>query len=193
MQNAMPFWYVVRTKPKHEHIAAANLERHLGLEIFLPRVRLEKLTRRGLVKRLEPLFPSYLFVHCVMEDRVADLQHVSGVSKIVRFGDRIPAVAETAIKELQLHFGADDTLVVENHLVPGDEVTVAEGAFAGLDATVLKNLPARKRVQILLDVLGRPTPVEVRRAALLTKKNTLAEVAPVLAAPCRRERAEVGV
>jgi transcriptional antiterminator RfaH len=193
MQNAMPFWYVVRTKPKHEHIAAANLERHLGLEVFLPRVRLEKLTRRGVVKLVEPLFPCYLFVHCVMEDRVADLQHVSGVSKIVRFGDRIPAVAEGAIKELQLHFGADDTLVVENHLVPGDEVTVAEGAFAGLDALVLKNLPARRRVQILLDVLGRPTLVEVRREALLTKKNTMADMAPVLAATDRRERAEVGV
>jgi transcription antitermination factor NusG len=128
-----------------------------------------------------------------MEDRVADLQHVSGVSKVVRFGDRIPVVAEAAIKELQRHFGADDTLVVENHLVPGDEVTVAEGAFAGLDALVLKNLPARKRVQILLDVLGRPTLVEVRREALLTKKNTLADVVPVLAAIDRRERAEVGV
>ena len=193
MQNTMPFWYVVRTKPKHEHIAAANLERHLGLEVFLPRVRLEKLTQRGLVKLLEPLFPCYLFVHCVIEDRVADLQHVSGVNKIVRFGDRIPSVAETAIKELQRHFKADDTLVVENHLVPGDEVTVTEGAFAGVDALVLKNLPARQRVQILLDVLGRPTPVEVRREVLLTKKNTLADLAPALAAPGRRERAEVGV
>ena len=193
MQNTLPHWYVVRTKPKHEHIAVANLERHFGLDVFLPRLRLEKLTRRGLVKQVDPLFPCYLFVHCVIEDRLADLQHVSGVSKLVRFGEKIPQVADTVIKELQFHFRTDDTLVVENHLTPGDEVTVTEGAFAGLDALVLKNLPARKRVQILLEVLGRPTPVEVRREALLTKKSTLAEVAPALAAPRRQERARVRV
>ena len=134
MQNTLPFWYVLRTKPKHEHIAAANLERHFGLEVFLPRLRLEKLTRRGVVKQIDPLFPCYLFVRCVMEDRMADLQHASGISKIVRFGDKIPQVSEATIKELQCHFAADDTLVVENHLTPGDEVTVTEGAFAGLNA-----------------------------------------------------------
>lgn len=187
----MPFWYVVRTKPKHEHIAAANLKRQFGLDVFLPRLRLEKLTRRGLVKLVDPLFPCYLFVHCVIADRMTDLQHASGISKIVRFGEIIPQVADTVIKELQFHFGTDDTLVVENHLTPGDEVTVTEGAFAGLDALVLKNLPARKRVQILLEVLGRPTPVEVRREALLNKKNTLAEVAPALAAPHRQVRTRV--
>jgi transcriptional antiterminator RfaH len=193
MQNTEPFWYVVRTKPKHEHIAAANLGHQLGLEVFLPRLRVEKLTRRGVVKMVDPLFPCYVFVHCVMADRVADLQHISGVSKIVRFGDKIPQVPDEAIKELQFHFGADDTLVVENHLTPGDEVTLAEGAFAGLDALVLKNLPARKRVQILLEVLGRPTLVEVRREAVLAKKSTLAERAPVLAAFGRQERTGVSV
>ena len=193
MENTLPFWYVVRTKPKHEHIAAANLERQFGLNIFLPRLRMEKLTRRGLVRQVMPLFPCYLFVEGVAEDRLCDFQHASGISKIVRFGEIVPQVAEAVIKELQFHFGTDDTLVIENHLTPGDEVTVAEGAFAGLDALVLKNLPARKRVQILLEVLGRPTPVEVRREALLAKKNTLAALAPALAVPGRQERGRAGV
>ena len=193
MQNSLPFWYVVRTKPKHEHIAAAKLERQFGLEIFLPRLRLEKFTRRGVVRQVDPLFPCYLFVRCVIEDRLADVQSTSGVSKILRFGNRIPPVSDAAIKELQCHFGMDDTLVVENHLTPGDAVTVSEGVFAGLDALVLKNLPGRKRVQILLEVLGRPTPVEVLRDVLVMKHSTLAEAAPVLAAPHFQERARVGL
>ena len=194
MQNNLPLWYVVRTKPKHEHIAAANLERQLRLEVFLPRVRLEKLTRRGLVRTVDPLFPCYLFVHCVIEECMADLQHIGGIGKVVRFGDKTPHIPEGTIKELQCHFVADDTLVVENHLVPGDEVAVTEGVFAGLEARVLKNLPARQRVQILLEVLGRPTPVEARREALLMKKNTLADMAPALASvPNRQERARVSL
>src|SRR5262245_29489064 len=54
-------WYCARTKPKHEHIASANLQRHAGLEVFCPRLRVEKSTRRGIVRVSEPLFPNYIF------------------------------------------------------------------------------------------------------------------------------------
>ena len=180
-------WYSARTKPKHEHIASANLRKQLGLEVFLPRLRLEKVTRRGLVRSLEPLFPCYIFIRCAIEDCLGDIQHTAGINKIVHFGGRIPQVADSIIEELQACFEADDTITVESCLSPGDEVTLTDGAFAGLSAFVLKSLPARKRVQILLDILGQATPVEVAREALILKKNSLADLAPALAAPIRRE------
>jgi hypothetical protein len=52
-----------------------------------------------------------------------------------------------------------------------------------MSAYVLRNLPARKRVQVLLDILGRPTPVEVDRNSLVLERNSLAYLAPILAAP----------
>jgi len=48
MQIPNPAWYCARTKPKHEHIAAANLQKNLGLEVFHPRLRMERATRRGI-------------------------------------------------------------------------------------------------------------------------------------------------
>jgi transcriptional antiterminator RfaH len=191
MQTLMPAWYSARTKPKHEHIAAANLCKQLDLDVFFPRLRLEKLTKRGLIRVVEPLFPCYIFVRCVIEERVSDIQHTSGISSLVHFGNKIPHIPDPIIGELQECFGADDTIVVESRLAPGDEVTVGAGAFAGMSALVLKNLPAKKRVQILLDVLGRPTPVEVGRDALMLKKNTLADMVPILAAPARQEMLHV--
>src|SRR5580700_6177286 len=183
MQAIQPAWYSARTKPKHEHIATANLRRQLGLPVFFPRIRIEKMTRRGLVRVAEPLFPCYIFVRCVVEERVNEIQHLSGVSKLVQFGGKYPQVADAIIEELQACFGREDLISVESHLAPGDEVTVAAGAFAGMSAQVLKSLPAKKRVQILLDILGRPTTVEVGREAVMLKKNTLADLAPFLAAP----------
>jgi len=188
MQVTEPAWYSARTKPKHEHIATANLRRHLGLPVFFPRIRHEKVTRRGLVKVVEPLFPCYIFVYCVVEDRVNEIQHLSGVSKLVQFGGRFPQVADEIIEELQTWFEGDELISVETQLMPGDEVTVAAGAFAGMSAQVLKSLPAKKRVQILLDILGRPTAVEVGNEAVMLKKNTLADLAPFLAAPGGQER-----
>ena len=191
MQALMPAWYSVRTKPKHEHIATANLRRHLALAVFFPKIRLEKLTRRGLVRVVEPLFPCYIFIHCVVEEQVNEIQHVSGVSRLVQFGNKFPPVADPIMEELQACFGVDDLIAVERRLAPGDEVTVAAGAFAGMSAHVLKSLPAKKRVQILLDILGRPTPVEVGSEAVLLKNNTLADLAPCLAATVGAERARV--
>src|ERR1035441_10334880 len=58
-------WYCARTKPKHEHIAAATLRRDLGLEVFNPRLRSERATFRGVIKRVtDPLFPCYIFIRC---------------------------------------------------------------------------------------------------------------------------------
>jgi transcriptional antiterminator RfaH len=191
MQTMTPAWYSARTKPKHEHIAAANLRRHLALPVFFPRIRLEKVTKRGLVRVIEPLFPCYIFIRCIVEERDAEIQHVSGISRLVKFGNRYPQVTDTIIEELQVGFGADDLLLVENQLLPGDEVTVAAGAFAGMNAQVLKSLPAKKRVQILLEILGRPTTVEVGSEAVMLKKNSLADLAPFLAAPSGREMLRV--
>ena len=188
MQCLQPAWYSARTKPKHEHIAAANTRCQLDLPVFFPRIRLEKLTRRGLVRVTEPLFPCYIFIHCVVEELASDLQRLSGISKMVEFGGKHPPVAEAIIGELQACFGREDLLLLESRLAPGDEVTVTSGAFAGMSAQVLKSLPAKKRVQILLDILGRPTAVEVGREVVMLKNNTLAELAPFLAAPAARER-----
>ena len=62
---------------------------------------------------------------------------------------------------------------------------VASGAFAGMQAKVLRVLPATRRVQILLEVLGGPTSVEVDRASIVLEKNTVADRAPILAAAPR--------
>ncbi len=191
MQIMQPAWYSARTKPKHEHIAAANLRRHLALPVFFPRIRLEKLTRRGLIRVVEPLFPGYIFVRCVVEEQVDEIQFLSGIGKLVEFGGKYPRVADPIIEELQACFGQDDLISVDRRLAPGDEVTVAAGAFAGMKAQVLKSLPAKKRVQILLDILGRQTTVEVGTEVVTLKKNTVADLAPFLAAPASPVRVRV--
>ena len=157
------------------------------MPVFFPKLRLEKLTRRGLVRVVEPLFPCYIFLHCVVEEQINEIQHVSGISRLVRFGHGFPQIADAIIEELQACFRQDDLIDVERRLAPGDEVTVATGAFAGMSAQVLKNLPAKKRVQILLDILGRLTMVEVGSEAVMLKKNTVADLAPFLAAPAQPE------
>jgi len=183
MQTELPAWYCARTKPKHEHIAAAGVSKNLKLEVFQPQLKIEKATLRGVIRVTEPLFPCYIFVRCVIAERMDDIQYTTGVSHFVRFGQKIPVVADAIIEELQQWFSPAGLMTIEDQLAPGDEVTVADGAFAGASSRVLRMMPARQRIQILLDVLGRPTPVEVERSSVVLVRNSLAQLAPALAAP----------
>ena len=174
-------WYCARTKPKHEHIAAANVRKRLNLEVFHPQLRIERATRRGVVRVIEPLFPGYIFVRCAIEEKLNEIQRTNGISSLVHFGNRIPTVEDSVIGELQECFEAESPLALNDCLAPGDEVLVGDGAFAGMRAFVLRVLPARQRVQVLLDILGRPTPVEVDRGSVVLERNTVADRAPILA------------
>jgi transcriptional antiterminator RfaH len=179
-------WYCARTKPKHEHIAAANVRQNLGLEVFHPRLRIERATQRGAMRVVEPLFPCYIFIRCVLEEDFSDVRRTSGISSLVHFGQKIPTVPDLIIEELRECFEADDPMTVEDRILPADEVIFVDGAFTGMRAFVLRVMPAKKRVQVLLEVLGGPTPVEVERSAVVLERNTLADSVPVLAAPAQK-------
>ncbi|MFZ0825974.1 MAG: transcriptional activator RfaH [Verrucomicrobiia bacterium] len=183
MKTESPAWYCARTKPKHEHIAAANLRKNLNLEVFHPRLRIERATRRGVMKVSEPLFPCYIFFRCLIEEKLNEIKHTSGVSTVVHFAQKIPQIADAVIEELRECFEGEETMTVEDRLSPGDEVIVAEGAFSGMSAFVLRVMPARRRVQVLLDVLGRPTPAEVDESSVVIEGNRVANLVPMLAAP----------
>lgn len=177
-------WYCARTQPKHEHIAAASIARKLELEVFHPRLRIEKATRRGVVRFVEPLFPCYIFVRC----RVPELQsvrYVSGISSLVHFGDKIPSVPDDTIDELRQCFEGEEPMAVEERLRPGSEVVVAQGVFLGSRGVVVNVLPAKQRVQILLDFLGRTTLAEVDRKALQVENRSIADLMPNLAMATR--------
>ncbi len=191
MKIESPAWYCARTKPKHEHIAAANLRKNLNLEVFHPRLRIERATRRGVMRVSEPLFPCYLFFRCLIEEKLGEIQRTSGVSTVVHFAHRIPKIADAVIEELKECFEGEETMTVEDRLSPGDEVIVAEGAFSGMRAFVLRVMPARKRVQVLLDVLGRPTPAEIDENSVVVEGNGVANLVPMLAAPVLQDTAVV--
>jgi transcriptional antiterminator RfaH len=176
-----PAWFCVRTQPKHEHIAARNLRGRLGLSVFNPRLRIERSTRRGVVRVTEPLFPCYVFARCQLAENCDDIRYTSGVSSLVHFGPKIPAVPDEVIEELRQCFESEEPIEVEDQLLPGSQVTLVEGPFMGSEGVIVRVLPARQRVQILLDFLGRTTLTEVDRRSLATEDRSIFHLMPFMA------------
>jgi transcription antitermination factor NusG len=73
-------------------------------------------------------------------------------------GDLLAAVPE----------GAGETITIQPEVQLGQEVQVVEGAFAGLRAVVTRVMPARQRVAVLLEFLGRMSETEVPMGNVLS-------------------------
>lgn len=169
-----------------------GLRKNHQLEVFHPRLRIERATKRGVVRVSEPLFPCYIFVRCVIEQSLNEIQRTNGITTVVHFAHRIPPIADSVIEELKECFAGEETMTVADRVSPGDEVLVANGAFRGMNAFVLRVMPARKRVQVLLDILGRPTPAEIDEDWVVMEGNTMADLVPILAAPRAESFAVLG-
>jgi transcriptional antiterminator RfaH len=162
-------WFCLRTHPKHEHVAAAQLRQEADLEVFLPRIRFQRPTRCGPAWITEALFQNYLFARFDLMVSLRRVQATRAVRGVVHFGNRWPTVPEAAIEELRAAMEGEGPRVVEDSLRPGDVVRIAEGAMHGLEAVVSRVMPAQLRVAVLLDFLGRQTTVELDRSQLIVE------------------------
>jgi transcriptional antiterminator RfaH len=154
-------WFCLQSQSKHEHIAAAHLRQAGVAEIFLPRIRFARVTRRGKVWFTEALFPGYLFAKFDWRASLRRVQHASGVRGVVHFGERWPTIPDETIAELRRAFGESGLRTLGAEPAPGDEVLIAGGALHGLRAVIAGVLPKAARVAVLLDFLGRQTVIEL--------------------------------
>lgn len=160
-------WYCLQAKYKHERVAAAHLRELRGVIVFCPRIRFRRQARRGVAWVTEALFPGYLFAHFDLARMHRAVGYARGIRAIVRFANRYPTIEERIIDQLREQVGEKQIKLMDYEPSRGDSVKVAEGAFAGLEAVVTQNLPARARVRVLLDFLGRKVETELQRSAVL--------------------------
>ncbi|TAG10742.1 MAG: hypothetical protein EAZ42_02560 [Verrucomicrobia bacterium] len=170
-------WYGVRCQTKREHIAAEQL-RHLdGVEVFCPRIRYRKATRRGKIWWHEALFPGYLLARFELSRMERGVSFCQGVRGLVRFGSEVPPIPEGFIETLRqeckspLSDQTQDLIELSPTIEIGDEVEIAYGAMRGLTGTVISMPTATERVKILMDFLGQAQPIDIDLFALLLPRH----------------------
>lgn len=178
-QAKAPAWYCVRCQTKREHIAAQHLRELEGIEVFCPRLRYRKATRRGKIWWMEPMFPGYLLAKFVMADMERAVTFCQGVRGLVRFGPEIPAVPESFVEALRHEIvsrqgaEADELVTLTPTIELGDEVEIAHGPFQGMQGTVVAVPSATERVKILLEFLGKPHAVDMDLFSILLPRRPI--------------------
>ena len=154
-------WFCLRTQPKHEHLAATALRRQLEITCFSPRLRFRRATRRGAVWFVEAMFPGYLFAEFVYSRQHRQVEYSPGIQGAVRFGDQVAALDSSTIANLRQAADEKEVVTFNPEIQVGQAVRIAEGPFQGLEALVTQLLPAKERIRVLLDFLGRSLETEV--------------------------------
>ena len=165
------FWFCVQAHPKHEHIAAAGLEKVGGFEVFNPQIRFRRATRRGPVWFTESAFAGYIFARFNLQQHLDIVRYSASVSKVVHFNSGYPSIPEGQMQELRTIFGSDETLILASDLAIGDKVRIVGGAFHDLLAVVQQVLPAKQRALALLEFLGQMTTVELGLESIVVEER----------------------
>ena len=162
-----PVWFCLKTQPKRENLAATALRRQFGVECFSPRLRFRKMTQRGPVWFVEAMFPGYLFAKFVYSTQRRAVENSHGIQGIVHFGDHLATLPEHVVSALQSRVGSEEIVTIDCSIKLGQPVQIVQGPFQGLQAVVTHLLPAKDRIRVLFDFLGRSMEMELSMTKVL--------------------------
>jgi transcriptional antiterminator RfaH len=152
-------WYILRTKPQSDHLAARNLVRQ-SFEIFFPKVGVPK---PGARQSMIPLFPGYLFINLDSDDNLWPVVTlIPGVMGWLRVEGVVPTVPDDVVQEL-----VERVQVIDSggglftRFRPGQTVRVVSGKLEGLARVMEAPRSPESRVRVLLDFMGRQVLSEV--------------------------------
>jgi transcriptional antiterminator RfaH len=98
------------------------------------------------------------------------VEHAAGVQGILHFGNDVATVDLETIAALRERAGEEEIVTIDPAIEVGQSVKITEGPFQGLEAVVTRVLPAKERVRVLLEFLGRSVETEIPRPKLLAAR-----------------------
>ncbi len=164
-----PLWFCIKAQPKREHLAASGLRRQLNIPCWAPRLRFRRPTRRGSIWFVEAMFPGYLFAHFIYAEQHRGVEHSPGIRGILQFGDRLAVMEPQVIETMRQNAGEEEVVVIEPQITVGQRVEITAGPLQGVEALVTRLVPARERVRVLLEFLGRSIEAEISTPVVLSR------------------------
>jgi transcription termination/antitermination protein NusG len=172
-------WYVVHSYAGYENKVKANLETRissLDMEEYIFQVEVptrEEVEVNKSGKRVNvqnKVFPGYILVRMeLIPESYSCVRNTPGVTGFVGATDRADRPAPLSLDEV-IKWLAPAVTTEKSKAKPevkvldfeiGDSVTVTDGAFASLPATISEINADQQKLKVLVSIFGRETPVEL--------------------------------
>ncbi|WP_373056864.1 transcription termination/antitermination protein NusG [Zunongwangia sp. H14] len=167
-------WYVVRAVSGQENKVKDYIEReiaHHGLEdqvdqVLVPTEKVIQIRNGKKVNKERVYFPGYIMVQANL---IGEIPHIiKGINGVIGFlgetkgGDPVPLRRS----EVNRMLGKVDELSVksDNVAIPftlGETIKVIDGPFNGFNGTVEKINEEKRKLEVMVKIFGRKTPLEL--------------------------------
>ncbi len=165
-------WYVVNTYSGHEAKVKEKLEakaESMGMQDYIYRVIIPE-TKEVEVKdgvkreKVKKMFPGYVLVEMVMSDEawyiVRNTPGVTGFIGSSGKGAKPTPLLPQEIDKILANMGMS-RVNIESEMAVGDKVNIVDGPFKGMMGKVDSIDLENNRLNVLIDLFGQETPVEV--------------------------------
>lgn len=171
-------WYVVRAVSGQEKKVKSYLETEItrmGLEDFIPQVLIpsEKVyeMRNGKKRvRERNFFPGYILISADINH--GEVQHtitaIPGVIGFLGANDGGPSKVPVALRQNEVNriLGKVDEVEeqeeqLDTPFIVGENIKVMDGPFSGFTGSVEEVFEERKKLNVMVKIFGRNTPVEL--------------------------------
>lgn len=165
-------WYVVNTYSGHEAKVKEKLEakvESMGLQDYIYRIIIPETTeveiKDGVKKeKVKKMFPGYIIVEMVMSDEawyiVRNTPGVTGFIGSSGRGAKPTPLLPSEIDKILANMGMS-RVNLDSELAIGDKVSIVDGPFKGMIGRVDSIDLENNRLNVLIDLFGQETPVEV--------------------------------
>lgn len=165
-------WYVVNTYSGHEAKVKEKLEakvESMGLQDYIYRIIIPETTevevKDGVKKeKKHKMFPGYVIVEMVMSDEawyiVRNTPGVTGFIGSSGKGAKPTPLLPQEIDKILANMGMS-RVNIESEMAVGDKVSIVDGPFKGMIGKVDNIDLENNRLNVLIDLFGQETPVEV--------------------------------
>ena len=165
-------WYVVNTYSGHESKVKENLmmrTESMGMEnnifrVIVPETKEVEIKDGVKKEKTKKMFPGYVLVEMVMSDEawyvVRNTPGVTGFIGSSGKGAKPTPLLPQEIDKILANEGLS-RIDVETDLKDGDSVNIIDGPFKGMYGKVQTIDLENQKLNVLIDLFGQETPVEV--------------------------------
>ncbi|WP_303290685.1 transcription/translation regulatory transformer protein RfaH [Marinobacter sp. SS5-14b] len=155
-------WYALQHKPAQGDRAVLHLQNQ-DVACFFPKIEVEKIKASKRTKKLEPLFPGYLFVNLEQTDPMwAKLRSTRGITRIVGFANKPAAIDDAVIDHIKASM---DKVAEQGGIKSGQPIELDDGPFKGISA-IFQAYDGEERAIVLITFMQKQQQVRVPVSAI---------------------------
>ncbi|MBC8302878.1 MAG: transcription termination/antitermination protein NusG [Flavobacteriaceae bacterium] len=173
--NSENKWYVVRAVSGQENKIKAYIENEisrLGMdsfveEILVPQEKVVQIRKGKKVTKDKTYFPGYIMIKANLSGEIPHI--IKSITNVIGFLGETKGGEPIPMRQAEVNrmLGKVDELSLQDEsdiIIPfihGENVKVIDGPFNGFDATIEKINEEKRKLEVMVRIFGRKTPLEL--------------------------------